>query len=136
MESNGKTIAKLGAWFQIGTLLALIYTVIDLSTIAYSYPRKMEELIDMLTFLPYVGYAIGFVGIILLQIALHGKEYREIWFFNFLILFSVVTIPLFPIGTLVGGSTLVTLFTKRNEFEKKRRVETPFKREKLKPTNN
>jgi hypothetical protein len=59
-------------------------------------------------------------GMALLMIALTKLRYREEWFFWFLMVYSVLILGAFPIGTAAAIFFLVYCLTRRQEFLKRR----------------
>ncbi|MEI6322351.1 MAG: hypothetical protein WCP60_04515 [bacterium] len=64
------------------------------------------------------GLFLGIIGIALIVIALIRK-YREPWFFYFLIIYGLILLVVFPIGSVFGLVFLMTAFLLRHEFIKK-----------------
>jgi len=63
-----------------------------------------------------IGVLVGLVGIVLLCIALFAQKYRANWFFRSLVIYSVLSLIVFPIGTVIGIVFLVYVFTRKEEF--------------------
>lgn len=78
---------------------------------------QILSIIQHTIFLVILGYGIGFIGLILLVIALVKNRYRAEWFFWFLVIYGVIVMGTFPIiGLAFGIFFLVYCLTKRREF--------------------
>ncbi len=121
--NKGKTTALTGAILQIGPIFGLIGTIFGMletfRVITVEGTGEAEDLsagISAALVSTQIGFVFGFVGMILLAIALFGYKYRAKWFFWFLIVYSAFSILGFPIGTILGIALLVYVLKRKQEF--------------------
>lgn len=82
-DNSGRKLALWGAWLQLGLALGLVMTVLSMirafeRAAAYE-PGSAELLPDDISVAPIttaIGVIPGFVGLVLMGIALFGKKYR------------------------------------------------------------
>jgi hypothetical protein len=63
-----------------------------------------------------LSFVIGFIGLILLAVSVTACRYRAEWFFWFLVVYEVLALSVFPVGTAFGVFFLAYCLTKRQEF--------------------
>ena len=79
-------------------------------------PSQLSELIGEVIIVSVVCLVLGLLGPVLLLVSLVGFRYRAVWLFWFLIITSILSLPAFPIGTIMGIVILIYSITHRNEF--------------------
>jgi hypothetical protein len=79
-------------------------------------PAALSESIGFALVITAIGLIIGIVGVILLTGSVTACRYRAEWFFWFLVVYGVLALSAFPVGTAVGVFFLVYCLTKRQEF--------------------
>ncbi len=125
-KARGKIFALTGACLQTCPLIGLLLTfVCVIHWIGLSKAPPLEGNIRQLSTVMAVaqlafagGLFLGIIGIALIVIALIRK-YREPWFFYFLIIYGLILLVVFPIGSVFGLVFLMTAFLLRHEFIKK-----------------
>jgi hypothetical protein len=131
---KGKLLAIIGTVLQLAPciwVVAYVVTVVRMfktagrsPTVDLHQPLKfledtvaeMNSILGNALVLMLVGLGLGIAGLVLLIIALTSSRYREEWFFWFLIVYGVLLLGGFPIGTAVGVFFIVYCLTKRREF--------------------
>jgi hypothetical protein len=122
-KENGRKFALWGAWLQLGAVIGLFWTVVGMvgafQKISQSEPASAGALanevsISLIT--TVIGMIPAFIGVILMSVALFGKKYRAPWFFWFLIVYGVLWAMNFPEGTVFGGTLIIYLIWKKDEF--------------------
>ena len=129
-NSKGKNLATAGAFLQLAPL------TIGIAGIVYVY-RIYHELFNSLSsntvdksqftahlqmilmdylWLVLICFLLWLAGLVLLVISLVPLRYRARWFFWFLIVYGIMMIGAFPLGTLFGAFVLIYCPTKRKEF--------------------
>ena len=128
MKSNrtGRALAILGLLLQIGPLVGMGCAMV--SMVSFQDKLMVRGGVDQSAlqlplaqmFAPVIiGFAVGVVGAVLMVLALTVCRYRAEWFFWFVVVFGVLSLGAFPIGTGFGVFFLVYALTKRDEFLKK-----------------
>jgi hypothetical protein len=128
---NGKVLAIVGVFLQLVPVVwAAVFVFsfirrIELmaSTSGDAANLKSEEVTRMATELMreqltliIIGGLVGLIGLVLILISLTTKRYRAKWFFWFLIIYGLVLVCGFPVGTVLGGFFIVYCLMKRQEF--------------------
>jgi len=122
--NNGRKTALWGAWLQLGLVLGLGGTIINMVNAFSKFSDSQGEAntevlagkISSALIPSAVGMGVALVGVILMGIALLGMKYRAKWFFGFLIIYGVMWTLYMPTGTIAGGALLAFLFWKKDEF--------------------
>jgi hypothetical protein len=124
MNTKGKTLALTGAWLQLGPLFGLLGTVIGMISAfqkmgsnGMGQPEALAKDIEFALVTTAIGAPFGLIGLILMLIALFKSKYRALWFFWFLVAWSILCIPNVPIGTICGVGLLYYLITHKEEFK-------------------
>ena len=126
MNNEGKALAIWGAALQVAApLIGLVGTVVGMVSSFESMgaggtgsPEELAGHIGVALISTSIGLILGFVGLVLMLVALFALHYRAPWFFWFLVVFSVLWAFGFPVGTVLGIGLLVYLLTHRAEFKK------------------
>ncbi len=126
MNKPGRTLALTGAWFQLGPLFGLFGTIIGMlgafqtmGSEGMGKPESLADDIGVALITTAIGLCIGLIGLILMLIAIFRFKYRAPWLFWFLMVWSILMLFNFPIGTVLGIGLLVYLITHKDEFEAK-----------------
>jgi hypothetical protein len=77
---------------------------------------KMDLILGEGAIVFIIGLFVGFVGLIMLIVALTISRYRAEWFFWFLLIYGLILCVGFPFTTAFGIFFLVYCLTKRREF--------------------
>lgn len=112
-----------GAYLQIGPLIGLAVTVqgvigsfIDLGATGVSDPHVLAQRIGESLRYTAVGLSLGFIGLVLIGIALCTTSYRAPWLFRLLVLYGILWLFNFPVATMFGFGLLTYCYTHRAEF--------------------
>ena len=112
--NNGRKTALWGAWLQLGLVLGLGGTIINMvnafSKFSDSQGEANTEVLAGKISSALIPSAVG------MGVALVGMKYRAKWFFGFLIIYGVMWTLYMPTGTIAGGALLAFLFWKKDEF--------------------
>ena len=63
-----------------------------------------------------IGFIVGIIGLILITVSVAACRYRAEWFVWFLVVYGVLALSVFPVGTAFGVFFLVYFLTKRQEY--------------------
>lgn len=77
---------------------------------------RLSDSIGVVLISTAIGFIIGIIGLVLLIVSLTGCRYRAEWFFWSLVIYGVLALTAFPVGTAFGIFVLVYCLTKRHEF--------------------
>lgn len=120
----GRELALAGACFQLGPVIGLISSVSAwiqtfkiTSTRGAEEPAIMADALSQAVLPASIGLVFGLIGTVLLLVALFGKEYRAKWFYWFMMIYSILSLMAFPVGTAIGIICLVYITKRKEEFE-------------------
>jgi hypothetical protein len=125
MNSNirGKNLAAIGTCLQAAPLAGLIATSMavmksfdKLGTSGIKDPSHVSIPIGDTLIWTLIGVGLGLVGVAFIFVSLIKFRYRAEWLFWFLVIDGVVSLIVFPIGTVVGISFLVYGIANRAQF--------------------
>jgi len=112
-----KVIAILGTIMQIGPIYGLIITFNSFrNSLGNNDPNLMKDQISIAIDSSMDGIVLGFIGLILILIALLKFKYKAKWFYNTTQLTALIYIFSFPIGTVIGIFLLVYLLFHKKDF--------------------
>ncbi len=121
---SGRKFAIAGAWLQLGKVVGLItlvsawtQTMKIISMRGAEDPAKMAEALSQAVRPAMIGSLTGLIGAILLFVALFAQKYRAKWFYWFMMIYSILSLIAFPVGTLIGIICLVYMTKRKEEFE-------------------
>ena len=118
-NNKGRKWALWGAWFQVGAVIGLIWTVIGMissfQNVSPSGTALANGISSELTPV-LIALVASFIGVILLAVALFRKKYRAAWFFWFLLIYGILIAMNYWEGTVVGGLLIIYLIYKKDEF--------------------
>lgn len=125
--AKGGWVARIGLALFAGPVLGMIGTVIGMvrafSTLAENSDATSEALasdISVALISMMIGIGLGFVGLILILVALLAIGNREKWFFWCSVILSIIwCLVIFPYGAIVGIPILILFIVKRAEFPAK-----------------
>ena len=80
-------------------------------------PAMMAEALSQAVLASSIGSVLGLIGTVLLLVALFGQEYRAKWFYWFMMIYSILSLIAFPVGTVIGIICLVYITKRKEEFE-------------------
>lgn len=119
----GRKLAVYGAWMQLGPVFGLLGSVIamvntfnDMAEGGTGDPEALADHISVSLITTFIGLVVGLIGVVMLGIALFGHRYRAPWFFTFLIVYSIIWMLNFPIGTILGVLLLIYVLKRKDEF--------------------
>jgi len=119
----GKWLAIIGACMYFLSPIACIWIAISLTNAfagqgaqGIGDPAQLSKIIDDVLVASVVCLVLGLLGPVLLLVSLVGFRYRAVWLFWFLIITSILSLPAFPVGTIMGIVILIYSITHRNEF--------------------
>jgi hypothetical protein len=124
-STTGRNLAIAGAVCQLGPIIGLAGTVIGMmgafnaigsSGAGIGDPSMLSSSIGHVLISTAIGFIVGIIGLVLLIVSLTGCRYRAEWFFWFLIVYGVLALTVFPVGTAFGVFFLVYGLSKRHEF--------------------
>ena len=129
-STTGRFLAIAGAICQIGPIVGLAGTMLGMkqafdslgtSNVGGVSPLSggvsgLSDSIGVVLISTAIGLIVGIIGLILLIVSLTGCRYRAEWFFWFLVIYGVLALTGFPVGTVFGVFVLVYCLTKRHEF--------------------
>lgn len=129
-DSKGKKFAVVGALFQLALLIIGIGGAVFSYRVYHSlsdsissntpdkteFAAQMEMMLNHYLWLVLLCTFLWLAGLVLLVISLVRYRYRARWFFWFLIVYGIMMLAGFPLGTLFGAFVLIYCLTKRNEF--------------------
>lgn len=125
-STTGKLLAIGGAVMQIGPLIGMVGTMIamrkafeDLGSSGTANTTQLSAAIGEALIATAIGFGIAIIGVIPIAISLLVARYRAEWFFWFLMIFSIINLLMFPIGTTIGVACLIYCIPKRREFWEK-----------------
>jgi hypothetical protein len=119
---KGRTQALWGAYLQLGAVICLLVAVIRMIGAfgkegTTASPATLAESIAIVISGPtLIGSVLSLVGLVLLMVALFNSKYRAPWFFWFMVIYAVLSLLAFPIGTILGVIILVYTIPKKEEF--------------------
>ena len=122
--NRGKWLARIGValytgpiWGVLGTVVGMIGAFNTLAEQTEVAPQDLAEDIGFAMRTSLMGLIIGFVGVILILVALMHAKNREKWFFRVTVFLSLFwCVVLFPLGLVVGLPILILFVRKRAEF--------------------
>jgi len=121
--SFGRITALVGAIFQIGWVIGAFGTVIGVqhafSTLSRSGigdPEALSKSIGKALPSLCIGFSLSLIGLILICISLFILKYRSKWFFYFCVIYGLILLPGFPVGTALGLFFLVFCLSRKQEF--------------------
>ena len=123
---SGRSLALWGAWLQIGQVIGLLGTVIAMLSVFSALAAEpgagsVDALAAQISF-ALVATAIGsipaLIGTVLLFLALFQNKCRAPWFFNFMVIYAVLLLFGFPIGTIMGIIILTYIIPRKDEFKR------------------
>ena len=118
-NNKGRKWALWGAWFQVGAVIGLFWTVIGMissfQNVSPSGTALANGISSELTPV-LIALVASFIGVILLAVALFRKKYRAPWFFWFLLIYGILIAMNYWEGTVVGGLLIIYLIYKKDEF--------------------
>ena len=122
-ESHGRTLALTGAWLQFCPFIGMLSVFVGVGHLFNQHGSHqavdINQVASGLMFVNLVfmaGLLLGLIGLIFIAISLIRYQYRAVWFFWFLIIYGVILLVKFPVGTVVGVLFLITSFILRDEF--------------------
>ncbi|MGJ8654655.1 MAG: MotA/TolQ/ExbB proton channel family protein [Opitutaceae bacterium] len=120
---KGRTLALWGAWLQLGPVFGMIGSVIgmvrafnEIGTDGPGDPELLAEHISLALRTTAYGMIPALIGLVLLLVALFSSEYRAPWFFWFMVIYAVLSLLAFPIGTVIGIVILAYIIPRKKEF--------------------
>jgi serine/threonine protein kinase len=123
-SNTGKKIALTGAWLQLGSVVLLIASVSAMiqtfnvtSMLDANDPAKLAEALSQAVLPASIGLIFGLIGTVFLLVALFAKEYRAKWFYRFMMIYSLLSLSAFPVGTAIGIICLVYITRRKDEFK-------------------
>jgi len=121
--NSGKYLAIIGACLQAGPLIGQFIAVVGTRKAFASINSNgivdttlLNSSIGDVMVATTAGTIVGLIGVILIIISLFACRYRAAWFYWFLIIYGVISLLAFPIGTVVGIAFLVYSRTNRSQF--------------------
>lgn len=98
-------IAKLGAWLQAASVLAVLYGMIKpfsiLRTSGAGDPVRLNEAIDEMLACSVIATGLSIVGLSMITVAITFHRYRAAWMFYFLFFYGFL---------MIGFSFCLTFF--------------------------
>ena len=101
---------------MIGIIVSVSQTLNLLSNSGGGGYHTLTSDIGLGLFTLLAGALSALVGLILILIALFGLKYRAKWFFWFLIIYEILLMNLYPIGTALGLIMLIYTLARKREF--------------------
>lgn len=121
---SGRKFAIAGACLQLGAVVGAITSVSAwtqtmkiTSMRGAEAPAMMAEALSQAVLASSIGSVLGLIGTVLLLVALFGQEYRAKWFYWFMMIYSILSLIAFPVGTVIGIICLVYITKRKEEFE-------------------
>ena len=121
--NEGRKTALAGAWLQLGPVIGFIASVAALMRAFNFSPARgtgdaaaLSEGISTALLPCAIGSVFGLIGTVLLLVALFAREYRAKWFYWFMMIYSILLLTAFPVGTVVGIICLVHITKRKEEF--------------------
>lgn len=118
-----KIIALTGAVLQIGWIIGALGTVTGVqhafSTLSKSGigdPEALSKSIGKALPSLGIGFSLSLIGLILICTSLFILRYRSKWFFYFCVIYGLLLLPAFPVGTSLGLCFLVFCLSRKQEF--------------------
>ena len=122
--------SSVGVWLAIiGSLLLLSLPIGFISTITFMFqafqdittqgtgdPKLMAGGISSALVSIIVGLVVALPGAILLCVSIVFFEYRRPWVFFVSFIGALITLFMFPIGTIISIIILIMLFRKKSSF--------------------
>jgi hypothetical protein len=121
-NQTGKQLAITGLVLQLCALGTLIFTMVgilrefDRMSAASDASGLASGISANLTPMA-AGSVVGLIGIILISIALLTLRYRAPWFRTMLWVLSIIWLPAFPVGTILGVIVIIYLIKHKDEFK-------------------
>jgi F0F1-type ATP synthase membrane subunit c/vacuolar-type H+-ATPase subunit K len=122
-QNQGKTLAKIGAFLQLGFLFGLAATAIgmmhsfdSLAKANVNDPRELAGEIGEILIFSAIGSGIGLIGLVIIFVALFTTPYRSPWIFWLILIEGILLLFAFPIGTAIGVSICLYCLTHNIEF--------------------
>lgn len=122
-RTSGKYIAIGGACLQAGPLIGQLISVVGMRKAYASIDSNgtvdktvLNSSIGDVMVATTAGTIVGLIGVILIIISLFACRYRAAWFYWFLLIYGVIFLLAFPIGTIVGIVFIVYSRTNRSQF--------------------
>ncbi len=119
----GKWLAIIGACIYVLSLIVFVGMVKSLLSSYLGHgvhgigdPSQLSKLIGEVLIASIVCMVLGLLGPVLLLVSLAGCRYRAAWLYWFLFINSILNLPAFPVGTIIGIVLLIYSLTHRNEF--------------------
>lgn len=101
----------------LGTVIGMLTTFNEMSEGGTGDPEALASGMGVTLATTAIGLIIGLIGLVMLGIALFGHRYRAPWFFTFLIVYSIIWMLNFPIGTILGVLLLIYVLKRKDEFQ-------------------
>ena len=120
---KGRSLALWGAWLQLGPVFGLVGTVVgmvgafnEIEKEGTGSPEALADHISIALTTTAIGIIPALIGTVLLLVTLFSSKYRAPWFFWFMVIYSVLSLLAFPIGTVIGIIVLVYIIPRKEEF--------------------
>ncbi len=120
LPNTGRTLARIGAWLQIGiplgvggTVMGMVQAFEELGAAGAGDPSRLSAAIGHVLYFTALGIFIALIGAVLMILALVRWRYRAEWFFWTLMIFGGLWIVIFfPIGLFL----VIHAMKRRREF--------------------
>lgn len=120
---RGKKLAVIGAWLQLGALIGGAGTVVGmihafdvLGRAGTGDPSALSVAIGEVLIYTFIGFAVNLVGWVISCFALVVSRYRAPWFFWFHLIYALILLTGFPVGTIIGLVILCYILPHKAEF--------------------
>ena len=121
--TSGKYLAIIGAFLQAGPIIGLVSTVVgmrkafaSLNSNGIADTAMVSSSIGDVLVATAAGMVVGLIGVALIIVSLFACRYRAAWFYWFLVIYGVISLFIYPVGTVIGFVFLVYSLTNRNQF--------------------
>jgi hypothetical protein len=122
--TTGRNLAIAGTVCQLGPIIGWAGSVLGMmgafDTLAKPArpgdPVRLSESINHVLISAAVGLIVGVIGLILLTVSVTACRYRAEWCFWFLVVYGVLALSTYPVGTAFGVFFLGYCLANRQEF--------------------
>jgi biopolymer transport protein ExbB/TolQ len=120
----GRRLALIGGWMQLGPVVGLLGTVIGMMR-AFSVlggsgmstdPGQMAAAVGEVLIFTLIGLLLSTTGLVLMALAFFVYRYREPWMWRLLLIFALLIVWVYPMGTVQGLVVLIFCLMKRKDF--------------------
>ena len=121
--NRGRSLAKIGAFLQLGPLIGLAATGIGmihsfntLEKANATDPRELAGKVGEVLIFTAIGFTLGLIGLAIIFTALFTTPYRSRWIFWLLLIEGMLLLLAFPVGTVLGVLICLYCLTHKAEF--------------------